>query len=105
MSTSMHRLQISLPRPQFRYLVDQARREGVSMAEILRRLIRREAETRSLRTVESYREIIGIGQEREPLIDNIPVSEQPDLYIAEQAAPDFASGRKAQTSRGRKRGR
>ncbi len=44
MSTSMHRLQISLPRPQFRYLADQARREGVSMAEILRRLIRREAE-------------------------------------------------------------
>lgn len=31
--------------------------------------------------MESLREIIGIGNETEPLIDNIPVSEKPDLYI------------------------
>jgi hypothetical protein len=100
MSMPMHRLQISLPRSQVRYLADRARREGISIAEVLRRLVRREAETKSPRAVESYREIIGIGQEREPLIDNIPVSAQPDLYIAEQAAPDFAACRKAQTGRG-----
>ena len=105
MSTLMHRLQISLPRSQMRYLADRARREGISIAEVLRRLVRREAETTSPRAVESYREIIGIGQEIEPLIDNIPVSQQPDLYIAEQAAPDFAPGGKPQTSRRRKQGR
>lgn len=39
MTTSMHRLQISLPEPQLRYLVDCARRDGVSMAEVMRRLL------------------------------------------------------------------
>jgi hypothetical protein len=94
-STLMPRLRISLPQSQMRYLADRARREGISIAEVLRRLVRRAAETISPREVESYRGIIGIGQELEPLIDNIPVSRQPDLYIAENAAPDFAPGEKA----------
>jgi hypothetical protein len=39
MTTSMHRLQISLPEQQVRYLAERARQEGSSMAEVIRRLI------------------------------------------------------------------
>jgi len=44
MSTSMHRLQISLSREQMRYLQKRAKRAGSSAAEIIRQLIQREAE-------------------------------------------------------------
>lgn len=91
MSTSMHRLQISLPEAQLRYLADRARREGVSIAELLRTLVQRETEMTPPRAVDSLWGIVGIGRDREPLIDGVPVSEQPDLYIAEQATCDFAA--------------
>ncbi len=39
MTTTMHRLQISLPEPQRRYLAERAQRAGVSMAEVIRRLL------------------------------------------------------------------
>ena len=44
MATSMHRLQISLPKQQLRYLADRARQDGVSMAEVIRRLLEGAAE-------------------------------------------------------------
>ena len=47
MTTSMHRLQISLPEQQFGYLAARARREGVSMAEVIRRLLEDAAEGES----------------------------------------------------------
>ena len=103
MPTSMHRLQISLPRSQIKYLTDRARREGVSIAELIRRLIRCESEITTSGNMDSLREIIGIGKEREPLIDKIPVSEQPDLYIAEQAAPYTKVTRKKRRKSERKR--
>lgn len=49
MTTSMHRLQISLPEPQLRYLADRARRQGVSMAEVIRRLLEAAAAAESSR--------------------------------------------------------
>ena len=104
MSTSMHRLQISLPRSQVKYLMDRARREGISIAELLRRLIHRELDNVSLRGEDSLREIIGIGKETEALIDNIPVSEQPDLYLLEQAdsySKVVEKKRKKRTRKGR----
>jgi hypothetical protein len=39
MATSMHRLQISLPKQQHHDLARRAQREGVSMAEVIRRLL------------------------------------------------------------------
>lgn len=45
MSTSMHRLQISLPRDQMHYLQERARRDGSSAAEIIRQMIQCEAES------------------------------------------------------------
>jgi hypothetical protein len=44
MTTSMHRLQISLPERQMRYLTERSRREGQSIAEIIRRLVADAAE-------------------------------------------------------------
>jgi hypothetical protein len=84
MATTMHRLQISLPQSQLRYLVDRARREGVSIAELIRRFVQRESEALTPRSKSSLQEIVGIGKEPGSLIDGIPVSEQPDLYIYEQ---------------------
>ncbi len=86
MTTSMHRLQISLPGSQVKYLTDRAKREGISIAELLRRLIHRELEQPASRGTASIRAIIGIGRNSESLINGIPVSEQPDLYLHESAA-------------------
>ena len=83
----MHRLQISLEPSQLRYLVDRARREGVSIAELIRRFVQREAESRTPRSKESLLEIVGLGNDPGSLIDGIPVSEQTDLYLYEKAAP------------------
>jgi hypothetical protein len=83
----MHRLQISMPEEQVRFLSERARRDGVSIAEVIRRLVRREEEAVPRRSADSIWEIVGIAEDREPLINNIPVSERPDLYIAEMALP------------------
>jgi hypothetical protein len=83
MATNMHRLQISLPRRQMQYLAARARREGVSVAGLIRAMIQREAEREPRRGVDSLWEIVGIGEETEPLTGGVPVSEDPALYLAE----------------------
>lgn len=80
-------LQISPPRSQAQSLAERARRDGVSIAEVIRRLVRREEEAQPRRGTDSIWEIVGIGKEREPLIDNTPVSDRPDLYLAEIQSP------------------
>ena len=45
MATTMHRLQISLPNWQHQFLVERARRDGVSVAEVIRLMIEREAKS------------------------------------------------------------
>ncbi len=94
MATSMHRLQISLPESQARFLAERARRDGVSIAEVIRQLVRREEEAAPARSMDSIWEIAGIGEEHESLINGIPVSHAPDLYLAEMAAPRPAAKKK-----------
>ncbi len=94
MSTSMHRLQISLPHDQMRFLAEQARRGGVSIAEVVRRIVRRELEDAPARGANSLWEIAGIGEDRGPLVGGVPVSEQPDLYVAEAICPSYTQNRK-----------
>jgi hypothetical protein len=96
----MHRLQISLPQSQLQYLADRARREGVSIAELIRRLVQRESEVLTPRSKNSLLEIVGIGKEPGPLIDGIPVSEQPDLYIYEKPL-SYSSPAKKRAKKGR----
>jgi metal-responsive CopG/Arc/MetJ family transcriptional regulator len=82
MATTMHRLQISLPDEQAEFLAEQARRHGVSMAEFVRQLIQREVETTSgKKGVESLWEIAGIAEDHGPLLNAVPVSEAPELYL------------------------
>ena len=97
MSTSMHRLQISLPREQMRFLQERARRDGVSAAEVIRQLIRREAESTTVtdEDIEAALSMVGIGEDRSPLIDGIPVSQNPHLYLAELSAPRRSGRRRA----------
>jgi hypothetical protein len=85
-STTMHRLQISLEPSQLRYLADRARREGVSIAALIRRFVQMESEARTPRSRDSLLEIVGLGNDPGSLMDGIPVSEQPELYIYEKAA-------------------
>lgn len=83
MSTTMHRLQISLPEWQTQFLAERARRDGISIAEVVRRLVRREADAAaSARTTDSLWEIAGIARDDGPLLDDVAVSEDPDRYLA-----------------------
>jgi metal-responsive CopG/Arc/MetJ family transcriptional regulator len=86
MTTSMHRLQISLPEGQVRYLRHLSKRERVSIAEIIRRLVQDQVETAN-RAVETNRlyDIAGIATDPYPLIDGIAVSEWPERYLVNQA--------------------
>ena len=86
MTTQMHRLQISLPKAQAHFLRERARREGISAAEFIRRLLEREERSTPTVTQADIDEALsfaGIGVDNLPLIDGKAVSEYPDLYLAE----------------------
>ena len=87
MATSMHRLQISLPHWQVQFLNERARRDGISIAEVIRQIVQHESEA-VLRqsSVDSIWDIGGIVTDEKPLIDNVPVSHDPELYLAEPVA-------------------
>jgi hypothetical protein len=87
MATTMHRLQISLPKWQAQYLAERAKRDGVSIAEIIRRLVKRESEaSANSRSTDSLWELAGLAEDHGPLIDDTPVSESPELYVNEARA-------------------
>ena len=84
MTTDMHRLQISLREAQVEYLYQRADRDGTSVAEIIRQLVEREAAADKAKLVadaDSLWQIAGIGEDKQPLIDDIPVSHAVDLYL------------------------
>jgi hypothetical protein len=87
MSTTMHRLQISLPQWEMQFLEERARRDGLSIAEVIRQLIEREANTAHA-SADSIWEFVGKFEDKQPLIDGIPVSEAVDLYITEHKLRD-----------------
>ena len=77
----MHRLQVCLPESQVQYLTHRARREGVSIAELIRRLVDDATRSSTEQQTASLWEIAGIGEETAPLIAGTPVSERPELYV------------------------
>jgi hypothetical protein len=84
MTTTMHRLQISLPEQLFRYLAGRARRDGVSMAEVIRRLLDVAAEAESFRPVS---ESLSLAETRpayqtgpQPLLSEVILHLPPDFY-------------------------
>jgi Ribbon-helix-helix protein, copG family len=88
MTTALHRLQVSLPAAQVDYLAERSRRDGVSIAEVIRRMVEREASAdRSSRGIESVWDIAGIADDTGGLVAAIPVSERVDLYLADAVAP------------------
>lgn len=60
------------------------------MAEVVRQLVRREAESPkpSVRAREALMNLAGLGRDENPLIDDIPVSERPELYTISPSPSD-----------------
>ena len=87
MSTTMHRLQISLPQWEMQFLAERARRDGESIAGVIRQLIEREANAAGA-SADSIWKFVGAFEDTQPLIDGIPVSENVDLYLNEQILRD-----------------
>ncbi len=97
MATTMHRLQISIPEWQAQYLAEQAKSDGVSIAEIIRRLVKREVELPRNQSVDSIWELAGIAEDHGPLINDIPVSENPELYLTPRESDQRAPARRLKT--------
>ena len=88
MSTSMHRLQISLPRWQVQFLAARARRDEISIAQVVRQMIQHESEVVPTQdSVDSFLGLAGLAEDTAPLLDAFPVSERPDLYLAALSVP------------------
>ena len=84
MGTALHRLQISLPQWEKQFLTARARRDGISIAEVIRQLVKREAEAEAAQAKpDSLWSIAGIAEDHAPLIRGIAVSERPELYLVE----------------------
>ena len=82
MATMMRRLQISLPEWQAQYLAERAQRDGVSIAEVIRRLVARESEAAAdPGSADTLWELAGLAEDHGPLGDGRPVSESPELYL------------------------
>jgi len=80
----MHRLQVCLPHDLHQFLIRKAERDGVSVAEVIRRLVIREAEmTPAADAAEYVLEMVGMCSGPEPLRHDVPVSECPELYLAD----------------------
>jgi hypothetical protein len=95
MATSMHRIQLSLREEQAAYLAERARRDGISQAEVVRRLLDEEAAEDRPSEAGGIWSIVGLVRGEVALIDDVPVSEAPDRYIyglpGEPAQPDESS--------------
>lgn len=79
----MRRTQISLSRSEYIFLRREAKRRGMSMAAVVRKLIREQMTTRErIPADHPFREIIGIGHG-----DGTPVSEKHDEYL--YGVPDW----------------
>ena len=78
----MHRLQISVEKRQYDWLQEHARRLGVSIAEVVRQMVRREAEEDEAGDAETFLALAGTAEDRYPLVNGPPVSANVDLYLA-----------------------
>jgi hypothetical protein len=81
MSTNMHRLQISLPDAQVRFLQERARQKKVSVAALIRDLIEREAHAGERpMTEDPIWEIVGIGRSGKALREVDETAYEADWY-------------------------
>ncbi len=78
----MHKLEISLPESEVNFLAARARRDGVSIAEVVQRLVEQEAEVEhEQEPSDVFLALAGILDDTQPLINGVPVSEDPDLDL------------------------
>ncbi len=81
MPTKMQRLQISLTTWQYQRLAERAEREGLSMAEVVRKLLEQEVEQAREDHEADLLALAGIAHDPHPVIPGFPVSERPELYL------------------------
>jgi negative regulator of replication initiation len=88
MEMAMHRLQISLPEWQYRFLREQASHTGQSIADFIRKLIEKEAQTVQ-RPIEAdpIWEVVGIGRGGPPY----DVSDRVDEFLYRVQSEDNGS--------------
>lgn len=92
MGSPMHRLQVCLEERQYHYLSLRARRDGVSLAEVVRRLVQEEADASETSGLDELLAVAGIGEDRGTLVDGVAVSEWPERYLtAPEARPEDQS--------------
>jgi len=96
---NLHRQQVLLAPRNVRYVSARVSREGLIMSEVIRQILD-EAEARDPVAIESVWSMVGIGTEHAALVDDLPVSENVDPYLAEAIEP--SSGRRAGSTRQRK---
>jgi hypothetical protein len=77
MGSTMHRLHICVEEHQYRYLAQRAKREGVSVAALVRRMVQQEAEATQPGGFDELLAIAGIGEDNAALEGGLPVSEGP----------------------------
>ncbi len=82
MATKMHRLQISLPKAQVHFLRERARQEGISAAEVIRRLLEREEQPPTTVTQGDIDEALSFASS----------ADDSDVYLT-QAYADASAGR------------
>lgn len=86
MSTGMYRLQISLSPNQMEFLRQRAKRDGYSIAHVIRELVERASTTDAhlnQAEIAQVMSLAGIARDLNPLVGGVPVSENPDLYLVD----------------------
>ena len=89
---------VTLELPAYLYTDLQARatQEHVNLVELLARLLKlARQDIAAPSQTDPVFELIGAYRSQQPLIDNIPASEAPDLYLALAASGDQFSGKHA----------
>ncbi len=84
----MHRLQVSFSDAEIEFLKERSRRDGTSIAEVIRQIVRREVDAQQTEfDLQSIWNIAGIATDNEPLLNHTPVSKCPELYLMELIRP------------------
>jgi hypothetical protein len=91
----MVQMQIAVSDEHYQYLHQRAQKRGASLDQLVSELIEADIAERQTQTDDPVIALIGAYHSDRPLIDNIPVSEDPDLYLIAEALGERAKGMRA----------
>lgn len=88
----MIELHIALSDEHYQYLQQRAQKLGTSLDRVVSELIESELAEQQVQAEDMLLDMIGAYHSAYPLIDNIPPSEDPDLYLIAQTLGERAQG-------------